>query len=374
MTKPEYDSSTPVAARTTIEARREPLRQAFVDAGLVAVLTDAPPDILYYTGCPDIVGYLLLTAAGQSWLLTSAHDAPQAASVCVETDVAVWRPGENPIAILSERLTGLATGGLGVVSLPASVFVSLGAAGISACPTPGLTAALRRFKEPGELDLIRHAARIVEAGMGAARSVLRPGIRESQVEDAASAAMRDLGQDGWLFKAKIESGWRSAWPSVYASDKEIAAGDLVLIDLGPTYRGYYGDLTRTFVLGEPSPDQRRLLETVLHAQAAAIAAVRPGATGRQVDAAARDVLTAAGYGDRFLHHTGHTLGLAGDGSPSVAPDGDLPLLAGECITIEPGAYLPDLGGCRIEDEILVTPDGPELLTNFPRRLDDLILT
>ena len=372
MTQP-YDSSAPLASRESIETRRERLRQAMTEAGLAVVLTDAAADILFYTGCPDVVGYLLLPASDRPRLLTNAHDAPQARAVCVETEVTAWRPGENPVSILVEWLAGVAADGTGVVSLPAAAFVALGAAGISARPMPGMTAALRRVKEPGELEVIRRAARIVEAGMGAARSALHLGVRESQVEDEAAAAMRDLGQDGWLFKAKVESGWRSAWPSTYASDKEIAPGDLVLIDLGPTYRGYYGDLTRTFVVDEPTPDQRRLLESVLHAQAAAVAAVRPGASGRDVDAAARDVLTAAGYGDWFLHHTGHTLGLAGDGFPSVAPDGDRPLLAGECITIEPGAYVPGLGGCRIEDEILVTAAGPELLTAFPRRLDDLIV-
>lgn len=356
---------------TPFGERVERLRQALNAEGFDGLVTDAPADIFYFTGCSDVGGYLSVSCDGSAWLLTSAHDFPQAEAVASGVEVAQWRPGGDAVALVEERLRQAGMDRVVVPSLSTPVFAALADVGLELAP--GFTARLRRVKEEAELELIRRAARIVEAGMAAAWEALRPGVREVEVAAAASDAMRRLGRDGWVFRPKVESGWRSAWPSTYASDKVVAAGELVLIDLGPTYRGYYGDLTRTFVLGEPTSEQRRLLDAVLKAQAAALAAVRPGATGHEVDAAARDVLTEAGYGAHFLHHTGHTLGLVGDAWPMVAPNEETALVEGECVTIEPGAYVPEVGGVRIEDEVLVTADGCEVLTRFGKEIDNLVL-
>lgn len=357
----------------TLTPRRRRLREALARDGYAALLSAAPADIFYYTGCLDAGGYLVLTVAGEAWLLTSAHDEPQARGETVETVVVVWQPGEDPITRLSAELRRRGATPVAVPSLPAAAFAGLRDADLDLRPTPGLAANLRRVKDDEELAVIRQAARIVEAGMAAARAALRPGVREVEIAAEAERAMRLAGSDGRVFEAKIESGWRSAWPSTYASEKPIAAGELVLIDLGPAFRGYYGDLTRTFAIGEPSPDRRRLLELVLAAQAAALAAIRPGVTGHDVDEVARGVIRDGGHGGRFRHHTGHALGLAGDALALLAPGQRVPLLAGECVTVEPGVYVEGVGGVRIEDEVLITDDGIEIITAFDKGLDALIL-
>lgn len=356
-------------------ARRERLGEALRREGRDAFVSDAPADVRYFAGVGDVGGFLLLDPAGDAWLLTSAHDGPQARAEAVATEVIAWPPGEDPIGRLDAELRRRDVRRVALGGLSAAAFVALrhDLPGVELQPLPTLTAELRRVKDAAEMATIRQAARVVEAGMAAARAALRPGVRESEVAAEAERAIRLAGGDGRVFEAKVESGPRSAWPSTYAGEQAIEAGDLVLIDLGPTFLGYYGDLSRTFVVGEPSPDRRRLLELVVAAQAAALAAIRPGESGHDVDAAARDVIAAAGHGERFLHHTGHTLGLAGDALPLLAPNQRAALLAGECLTVEPGVYVEGIGGVRIEDEVLVTAGGGELLTRFAKDLDALVI-
>lgn len=357
-----------------LKQRLDVLRSELEKRGTDGLITEAAADIFYFTGCRDASGWLVIPTSGKPWLLTNAHDGPQARREIETAAVAVWRPGDDPVGQLVAWLTEhggqrwLIPRQLGAIDrlrqelAPAELLLAA-----------GLTSGLRRVKEPEELATIRQAARIVEAGMAAARAALRPGVREIDVAAAAELAMRRLGQDGRVFETKVESGWCSAEPSRYASEKVIEAGDLVLIDIGPAYHGYFGDLTRTFSIGEPSAEKRQILELVLAAQAASIEAVRAGRSGHDVDAAARDLFAAHGLGDRFLHHTGHTLGLVGDSDSLLAPNRPEPLLTGECVTIEPGIYIDGTGGARIEDEILVTDEGGEVITEFGKDLDDLII-
>ena len=348
--------------------RRSTLQEAVASEGERAFLSNAAPDIRYYTGCMDAGGWLLIDERGV-WFLTNAHDAPQAQTEAFETEIAVWKPGEEPLDVLERWLKGMSS--IVAPELPASVAERLGRDAIRMAP--GLTSNLRRVKEPGELDLIRRVARIVEAGMATAKAALGPGVREIDVAAEAERAMRALGADGRVFETKVESGVRSAMPSTYASERRMESGDLVLIDIGPTYRGYFGDLTRTFAIGEPSHARRELLELTLSAQANAIATVKAGVAGGDVDEAARAMMRSAGHGDDFLHATGHTLGLAGDSLQLLSPGSDSPLRAGECVTIEPGVYLAGVGGVRIEDEILVTEAGCEVLTSFDKTIESLVI-
>jgi Xaa-Pro aminopeptidase len=379
--------------------RLERLRGALTESGYDAFLSDSAADIFYFTGCPDVGGHLLIHARSGAYLLTSAHDAPQARGQAENVEVQEIKPGWDDLQLLSGRLRVMGSRRVAVSSLSATLLTALdrrlSARDSRATRTaksarlfaaldrtltavmfqlaPNLASGLRRVKEPKELEMIRQAARIVEAGMAAVRDALRPGVRELDVAAEAEYVMRRMGQDGRVFETKVQSGWRSAWPSTYASEKVIESTDLVLVDIGPRYRGYFGDLSRTFVVGDAVPERRRLLESVVEAQAAALAIVRAGATGHAIDAAARQRLAEDGYGDAFLHHTGHGLGLAGDAAVLLAPGEHTTLLAGECITIEPGAYVEGIGGVRIEDAVLVTETGCELLTNFGRRLEDLII-
>ncbi|MGC4190929.1 MAG: Xaa-Pro peptidase family protein [Thermomicrobiales bacterium] len=355
-----------------IAVRREALAAATRERGATLFLSEAMPDIRYYMGCMDAGGTLLIDADGQATFITNAHDAPQAMTEAIETDVRVFFPNEDASALLVDALAGT-SGPILTPALSAGRHLWLIAQGRDVRMEPGITSHLRRVKEPGELSLIRQAARIVETGMAAARETIRPGVREIEVAAMAELAMRREGMDGRIFETKVESGPRSAMPSTYAGQRVLEAGDLVLIDIGPTFQGYFGDLTRTLAVGEPSPEGRDLLALVLEAQSAGIAAVRAGVPGHDVDEAARVPVRAAGLEGGFRHNTGHSLGLAGDSLGLIAPCNRSPLREGECITVEPGCYVEGVGGVRIEDEILVTADGCEIITSFPKSLSDLIV-
>jgi Xaa-Pro aminopeptidase len=184
--------------------------------------------------------------------------------------------------------------------------------------------------------------------------------------------MREAGYERMAFDTIVASGPHSAMPHYRAGTRRLAPGDLLVLDFGGVLDGYCCDLTRTASIGPPSPEARRVYDAVLDAQRAAIAAVRPGVAASAVDAAARDVLRARGLGDAFGHGTGHGLGLDVHEEPRVGRErADAPaviLAPGMVFTIEPGAYLPGFGGVRIEDDVLVTDTGCEVLTTVPREL------
>ena len=211
---------------------------------------------------------------------------------------------------------------------------------------------------------------------------LRPGVTETSVAQAVEAGLRRAGFDGPAFDTIVASGPRAALPHGRASGRPIGRGELVVLDLGGIYGGYCVDLTRTIALGDPGPDARAWHAAVLEAQSAAIAAVAPGRTPHDIDRAARQVLDTHGLGPRFTHGTGHGLGLEVHEAPRVGPPradaagvpmtgtARLPdhLVPGMVFTIEPGVYVPGRGGVRIEDDVLVTVSGVEVLTNVPRTL------
>ena len=182
--------------------------------------------------------------------------------------------------------------------------------------------------------------------------------------------MRQQGAEKASFDTIVASGWRGALPHGKASDKRVEAGEFITLDFGAQYQGYCSDMTRTFwISGAGSAHENALFpvyQHVLEAQLAAVAAIRPGVRCKDVDAAARQVIGAAGYGDNFGHNTGHAIGIDVHENPRFSPTDDTVLAAGMVLTVEPGIYLPGLGGVRIEDVVLVTPDGSEVLYSMPK--------
>ena len=233
----------------------------------------------------------------------------------------------------------------------------------------------RAVKDAPEIAALREAARritrVAEAAFGAARA----GVPERVVAGAIEGAMRAAGYERPAFDTIVASGPHSALPHYRAGDRILAVGDLVVLDFGGVLDGYCSDLTRTVSIGPPSPEARRLYTAVFDAQEAALATVRPGAETSTVDAAARQVLEQRGLGAAFGHGTGHGLGLDVHEEPRITrPRADVPsvpLVPGMVFTIEPGAYLPGFGGVRIEDDVLVTDSGCEVLTRVSRELRTL---
>jgi Xaa-Pro aminopeptidase len=180
--------------------------------------------------------------------------------------------------------------------------------------------------------------------------------------------MRRLGAEGPSFETIVASGPNGAKPHAVPGDRRIVEGDLVVLDFGALIDGYHSDMTRTMMIGDPTPEQRRMLEVVAESQRAGVAAVRAGAGCVEVDAACRDIIDAAGWADAFLHGTGHGVGLFIHEDPrlSFSADADATIAENYVVTIEPGVYLPEHGGVRIEDTVVVTADGARTLTHAPK--------
>ena len=232
---------------------------------------------------------------------------------------------------------------------------------------------LRMAKDEGEIALMRRAIEIAERAMRRLLDdgAIRPGRTEQEVAAELRIAMLHEGGQGEAFTPIVVAGPNSAAAHSAPADRPMAEGDLLIIDWGTCYEGYRSDITRTFVLGEPSPEMERIHDAVLAANQAGRLAVRPKLPAQEVDRAARRAITLAGYGEYFLHRTGHGLGLETHEPPYMV-EGNLDLLKpGMTFTVEPGIYLPGVGGVRIEDDVVVTENGSETLTTLPRELISL---
>ncbi len=235
-------------------------------------------------------------------------------------------------------------------------------------PTAGVIEGIRMRKTPDELGKIKTAAQIADAAFAHILTVLRPGITELDVSNELEMFMRKEGATGSAFDIIIASGHRSALPHGVASDKKIEAGDMVTMDFGALYQGYRSDITRTVAVGEPNEQLKEIYAIVLEARNRAVAGIRPGISGKAADALARDYIAQHGYGERFGHGMGHGVGLDIHEEPFMSVRCEAILAPGMVLTVEPGIYIPGLGGVRIEDDLVVTETGNDVLTHSPREL------
>jgi Xaa-Pro dipeptidase len=229
---------------------------------------------------------------------------------------------------------------------------------------------LRQVKDDIEIAAMRRAVEIAEHSIQRLleQDAVRPGRTEREIAADLQIAMLRAGSQGEAFAPLVLAGPNSAQPHASPSDRPLAEGDLLIVDWGAVYKGYRSDITRTFVLGEPTAEMLRIHDAVLAANQSARLGIRPGMPGQEIDRLARRSITLAGYGEHFLHRTGHGLGLETHEPPYLV-EGNLQLLeAGQTFTVEPGIYVPGLGGVRIEDDVVVTEDGSETLTSLPREL------
>ncbi|EJG1256258.1 aminopeptidase P family protein [Staphylococcus pseudintermedius] len=227
---------------------------------------------------------------------------------------------------------------------------------------------IRQTKDEDEIKAIQKAAQIVDEAYEYILTVVKPGMTEKEVKAHLESKMLHLGADDTSFDTIVASGIRGAMPHGVASDKVIQSGEMVTLDFGAYYNGYCSDITRTFAVGQPSEEMVKIYNIVLKSQEAAIAAIRPGMTGKEMDSIARDIITEAGYGKHFGHSLGHGIGLDIHELPGLSQKSDVVLEKNHCVTIEPGIYVEGLGGVRIEDDILITENGGERFTNCTKDL------
>lgn len=234
--------------------------------------------------------------------------------------------------------------------------------GVSLVPVKRVIETLRMIKDEEELSTLRRAAEIADQAFSEIIKIIRPGMKEKEVALQLELLMREQGASSSSFSIIVASGARSALPHGIASDKLLKEGDLVTLDFGAMYQGYASDITRTIMLGEPDARQKEIYEVVLTAQMKAIDEIRPGMTGVEADQIARKYITERGYGEFFGHGTGHGLGSEVHEDPRLSQQGKITLEPGMVVTVEPGIYLPGFGGVRIEDDIVITQTGCEVLT------------
>ena len=223
-------------------------------------------------------------------------------------------------------------------------------------------------KDESEVELMRRASAIAATGIETATRCLRPGITENEVGAEIEYAMRKAGGSGVATPVFVNSGIRSGWLHGTASQKVVEAGDLVVVDVVPRYRGYCANLTRTFVIGKATPQQREMLDTYRRAQSAGVGALMPGVRNRDIDSAAQEIFTQAGYGDLYISGISHGIGLDFEEKPRPTihlADFQVELRAGMTVTVGHSVLsAPGVGGVRIEDTYLLNEDGPERLTDF----------
>lgn len=226
---------------------------------------------------------------------------------------------------------------------------------------------MRSVKDSQEIAHLKRAAEIVDRGIEAARDAIRPGVSENYVAEQIEKAMMAAGADSVPFNSVL-SGPNAALPHGNTSGRVILEGELVICDIGAGFKGYFGDITRTIAAGKPSDELIAAYMAVYEANKAGREAVKPGMKAEDLDAICREVITKAGFGSLFIHRTGHGLGLEVHEEPYIVAGNRKALLPGMAFTIEPGVYIPGVGGVRIEDDVILTETGAEIITRQPREL------
>jgi Xaa-Pro aminopeptidase len=233
---------------------------------------------------------------------------------------------------------------------------------------PSLVNNLRSIKDEQEISIIRRAVQIADQAFAEVLKTIEVGQTEEEIGLNLEFSMRRLGASGGSFEFIVASGVRGAMPHGTASAKSVQVGEFLTMDFGAIYQGYCSDITRTIFLGEPTEKHREIYALVLEAQRAGIRAVAPGQTGKEVDTVARKIIEDAGFGEYFGHGLGHSVGLAIHEGPNFNQREERVLEQGMVLTVEPGVYIPDWGGVRIEDMVLVTENRCEVLTQAPKEL------
>jgi len=345
-----------------VKTRLRALRKEVREVGADALLVTHMPNVRYLSGFSGSEAMLLISARSQR-LITDSRYTTQAAGQAggFKVEMTTRRP-EELLAIV--RKTGVRRLAFEPAGLTHARYLEIKRAlrGIALVRMNDAIGRLRARKDAGEARLIKRAADLALGAFNDAITKARPGLAEREFAAILEHLMRDLGSDAIPFDTIVASGPRGALPHGVASDRKMKKGELVTVDFGAACQGYQSDQTITFCLGRPKKRLKEIYDTVRAAHDLAIEAVRPGVAAKAVDKVARDHIKAAGFGDYFGHGLGHGVGLETHEGPVLAPRSKAVLEEGNVVTVEPGIYVPNFAGVRIEDMVLVTKRGARLLT------------
>ena len=355
--------------------RRGKLGRTLESDRVDALLVSAPTNVRYLTGFTG-EDAMLVVASERSVLVSDGRFTTQLQQECPGLEVHIRAQGQLMPEAVAEVVKGLGIRSLAYESAALTMADYEDLCGkLSTVDLVGVrdrVETLRAIKDKQEVKALREAIDSAERAFAMLRAGLRLGESEKDVADALDGYLRRCGATSASFPPIVAVGVRSALPHARpTADARIGDTDFVLIDWGATGHPYKSDLTRVLVTGKVSTKFEKIYQIVLAAQERGIAAIRPGALARDVDAEARSVIEDAGFGRFFDHGLGHGLGMDIHEAPRLRRGSETPLQAGMVLTVEPGIYLPDWGGVRIEDDVLVTPDGCEVLTHVPRSLDSV---
>jgi Xaa-Pro aminopeptidase len=321
-------------------------------------------NVRYLTGLQSSNAAVLVDPAGAATLYTDFRYAEAARDV---EGVEFHQTPRYVVTALAELLSGRRVA-VEAAHLTLASADTLRAGGVDLVSTTGLVERLRAVKEPGELDAMRRAGAISDRVYAELAEQPFVGRTEAELAWWLEQAWHEAGADGPSFDAIVAFGENGARPHAKLRDVPIPEGTLVVVDAGCSVDGYASDCTRTFFPGQPDGRLREIYDLCLQAQLDGLAAIHPGAVGRDVDAASRVAIGAAGLADAYGHGLGHGVGLDIHEAPNLRPESTDTLAVGNVVTVEPGLYLPGVGGCRIEDLVAVTEDGCEVISSFTKEM------
>jgi Xaa-Pro aminopeptidase len=342
-----------------IKALRNSFEKKQFDSYLVADETD----IFYFTGFLG-AARLFISPGSDNLLYVYSVNYEAAKATTRNCNVELVKRGEDADKKMAEQAKKLKVKSLGFDTLEVSTYAKIRKMlkNIKLANAGELVWDLRKVKDGTELAYVRKAAELTDMAAKAAADFIKPGKREYEVAAEVEYAMRKLGSDGTAFETIVASGSKSAFSHGGCTDKKIKKGELIQFDVGARYQRYCADLTRTFLIGKPTPKQKKMYQVVMDAQEKAFQKIKEGVKARLVDSAARDLIKKRGFGENFPHGLGHGIGLAVHEPPTLNSVSKDILKSDNVVSDEPGIYIVGYGGVRVEDTVLVHKDTAERLT------------
>ncbi len=347
------------------------LREILKAKNIEAALICRPENRKYFSKFTGSFGYALITET-KAYFITDFRYKEQAARECIGYEIFEHNQQKHS---LYDILSDLKIKSIGFEEnyITYSQYMKLkeNLSQTKLIPFENQINQFRIIKYQEEIECIRKAANIADKAFMNICNYIKPGLTENEIALELEMFMRKHGASGLSFETIVASGIRSAFPHGLASNKKIKEGDLLTLDFGCIYNGYCSDMTRTVIVGKANQKQKEIYNIVLDAQISALNAIQPHILSKEIDQKARDIISEKGYGKNFGHGVGHGVGLEIHEAPRLGPNEETSLKKGMVVTVEPGIYIPEFGGVRIEDLVIVTDNGSEILSKSPKQLIEL---